>query len=322
MPLQIRLFSGTTGLNNRIDPVRLSFDRETGIAELSETANIRIDPTGRPSRQKGYTKLASGNFSNLCKFDCGGYTLAIKDGTTLVAVDEDGNYTNVRTGLTSGAYMDYEKASDGSKDYIYYLNGNERGRVYDRTNYDWSAGTYYGPDTTKGFSDPPNGHLLTLYNGRMYIADGNAIYASEPHDFTKYNLAEGYILFPGKITFLDNVDGGIFVSDASSIYFLAGDDILHSDRQFALKKLYDRPIIRGTGVKTMAENLRLDVIGEVIIAWTDFGCMVLGPNGYCRNHTIEKLIRRTPAEGNNYLPDSNNGASIIINNEELVTTFY
>jgi len=320
MSKTVNLFTGSTGLNNKVDPVRLKFDPETGMSELSEAVNTEIESSGRIGRQSGYNELVSGSFKSLCPFDCGGYSLVLQNGSQLMAVDHIGTLTGVRSSMTD-AYIDYELVSDGKQNWTYYLNGHERGRVYNMVSYEWIALDYVGPDTTKQFSDPPNGHLLTLYNGRMYIAMDNVIYASEPHDFGKFLMEENYIPFPGEITLLEHMRDGIFVSDDYSVYSLLGGDILRLDDSFALNKVGDKPIIRGTGVRCMAENIGMDFSGEVILAWTDFGCMVLGPGGYYKNHTFNKLIRRVPAEGTNYLPDSSYGASLVMNNEQLISTF-
>jgi len=320
MSKTVNLFTGSTGLNNKVDPVRLRFDPETGISELSEAVNVEIESSGRTGRQSGYNELVSGSFKSLCPFDCGGYSLVLQNGSSLVAVDEGGTLLNVRSNLTD-AYLDYEIASDGVKNYVYYLNGHERGKVYDRTHEAWEGLDYVGPDTTKQFDDPPNGHLLTLFNGRMYVADDNVIYASESHDFSKFNMEENYIPFPGRITLLEHMRDGIFVSDVYSTYFLSGGDILRADNSFSLLRVGDKSIIPHSGVRCAAENIGLDFSGEVILAWSNFGCYVLAPGGYFKNHTINKLIRRIPAQGNNYLPDSNHGASIILNNEQLISTF-
>jgi len=318
--MEINLFNGSSGLNNKIDPVRHRFDPETGIAELSEAINVEIESSGRIGRISGFNELVSGSFKSLCPFDCGGYSLVLQDGSLLKAVDHLGTLTGVRSSM-SDAYLDYEMASDGLKNYVYYLNGHERGRVYDMVSYTWTALDYVGPDTTKVFDDPPNGHLLTLYNGRMYIAMDNTIYASEPNDYGKFQMEENYIPFPGKITLLEHMDDGLFVSDDYSVYSLLGGDILRLDDSFKLKKVGDKPIIRGNHARCMAENIGMDFAGEIVLAWTDFGCMVLGPGGYYKNHTFNKLFRRVPAEGTNYLPDSAYGASIVMNNVQLISTF-
>ena len=325
MPLQIRLFSGTTGLNNRIDPVRLSFDREAGIAELSEAVNITIDSSGRVNRQKGYTLLTSGDFHSMCPFDCGGYTLAVRANVGLIAIDEHGNTTTVNASINSanGVTMDYEMASDGSKKFIYYMNGFDKGRVFDRTHYEWETGDYVGPDTTKALDDPPVGHLLCLFNGRMYVAINNVVYASERLNFGKFNYEDGYLLFPGRIAFLGRVSDGLFISDSFSTYFLRGQDLMPDGgvEPFALEKISDKPIVTGTCSRTEAENIGLDITGEVMLVWTDYGCFAAGSGGYFRNMTRDKLIRRIPAQGYNYLPDSTAGASIILNDEQFITTF-
>jgi len=324
MGKELTLFTGTTGLNNIVDPVRLEYNEETGVTELSEAINVEIDSSGRISRSKGFTLLSSGDYHSMCPFDCGGHTLVVKSNYGLVSIDQFGNVADVYLSLgDSNARMDYEIASDGLITYVYYVNGHDTGKVYDRTRSAWTTNTYIGPDSTKYLEDPPVGHLLCLFNGRMYVAMNNAVYASEQHNFGKFNFEENYVILPGRIAFIDSVPDGLFISDAYSTYWLAGTDLMPSSsgEAFRIKKVSSKPIVQGTGVKTDAEALGLDISGQVILVWTDYGLCVAGPGGYFRNLTINNLKRRTPAEGNNYLPDSTYGSSIILNDEQIVTTF-
>jgi len=56
---EITVFSGATGINNIVDPVRLKFDPDTGIGELAEAVNVVIDQTGRISRKHGMERWPS-----------------------------------------------------------------------------------------------------------------------------------------------------------------------------------------------------------------------------------------------------------------------
>lgn len=318
----VPLFRSVTGLNNVVDPARLNYSPRTGVSELSECKNIIIDPSGRPSLQPGYTMLTPGSYSSMCPEDCGGYTLALKSGNTLVSLDPDGNETTVRSNM-SNARIDYQIASDGEKDFIYYLNGSERGKVYERTHYVWEKATYSGPDTLDTFDDPPNGHLLTLYNGRMYIAENNILWASVQHDFGKYLKRKTFIPFAGEILFLDHLDDGILISDTKATYYLLGDDVLQTDHSasFRLNKIYNYPLLKQRTIKIDAEQVDIEAQGDVILAWSDHALCAFSAGGNRENLTKGKLKRRTDSSADTWLPDSNTAASIVINNEHLITTF-
>jgi len=45
-----RMLASVTGLNTKVDPVRLEYDPKTGVEELSVAYNVDIDDTGRVGR--------------------------------------------------------------------------------------------------------------------------------------------------------------------------------------------------------------------------------------------------------------------------------
>ena len=51
---RLLLFSGSTGLNTEIDPVRHKYDAEKGISELAVARNVDFDYTGRVGNRKGW----------------------------------------------------------------------------------------------------------------------------------------------------------------------------------------------------------------------------------------------------------------------------
>ena len=93
MAAPVTIFSGTTGLNNTADQVRLDFNLETGIVDLSEAVNVRIDNTGRPGRRDGFTLRHGGNFHSLFTRGNTGY-VGLDDG--VYRINPDLSLTGVR----------------------------------------------------------------------------------------------------------------------------------------------------------------------------------------------------------------------------------
>ncbi len=77
------------------------------------------------------------------------------------------------------------------------------------------------PLRTFNISDAPNGRHIRYFKGRMFIAQDNALFYSEPQRVDKFNLADNFLLFGGNITALMPVEDGIWVG-ADKLYFLAG----------------------------------------------------------------------------------------------------
>lgn len=316
------LFTGATGLNNKVDPVRLRFDLKTGIGELQEAVNVYIDPTGRVSRQYGYDELVSGNFFSMCPFDCGGYTLVMR-GTDLMSVDGGGNLVGLRSGMTANARVNYVDAHDGMNDVVYYVNGHEIGYVKDRVSYEWTVTAYVGVEDDINYDAPPNNaHLITLYNGRIYLGVDNAIYASQSGDYSKFNYGEDYAQFRGRMKMLQPVERGLFVSDSKAVYFLRGADISPDGdwEPFSFKNVSSKRVVEGCHTKIDAQYIPGDRDGEALLWYSSDGLFAGYDDGTVKNLTFDKLSNRVPANSNNYLPDGTFGTMAVINNEQLLVT--
>lgn len=320
MPIRT-LFTGSTGLNNKVDSVRLLYDIKTGVGELSEAVDVYIDSTGRVSRQYGFDQLVSGNFHSLCPFDCGGYSLVMK-GTSLWSIDHGGNLVGVRSGMTDRARVDYQAASDGMEDLVYYVNGYELGYVLDMVSHEWEPIPYVGKETDIDYSAPPQGaHLLTLFNGSMYLAVHNVLFASAHQDYSKYNYGEDYAQFRGRLKMVQPVKHGLFVSDDTAVYFLGGADLRPGDwKPFEFNNVSQHRVVEGCHTKIDAQYIPGDRIGEALLWYSSAGIFAGYDDGTVRNLTFNKLSNRVPASGNNYLPDGTFGTMAVINNEQLLVT--
>mgnify|MGYP001820210685 CR=1 FL=1 len=318
---EISLFKGSTGLNNKVDPVRLVFNLETGVTELSLAVNVKVDPSGRVDRQPGYEQLVTGAWHSLCPYDMGGYTYAVK-GASLYSVDLGGNILGIRSGLTENARMDYERSTDGRNTLVYYVNGHEKGYLIDRTSYAWEDIDYVGPDTEQVFDDPVSGaHLATIFNGRMYLAQHNYMIHSEHQDYSAFNLAEDHTPFNGRISMIKGMKHGMYVSDAFGVYFLSGSDIAPGDWEtLAFEEVATRRAVEGCNAKMDAQYLNPERKGKALLWYSRDGIFAGYDDGTTVNLTHDKLSHRVPATGTNYLPDGTFGAMTVINNEYLLIT--
>ena len=61
----IKLFTGASGLNTKVDPVRVQFNAAAGVSDLSSAVDITIDNTGRPGRRLGWNLKTVGELHSL-----------------------------------------------------------------------------------------------------------------------------------------------------------------------------------------------------------------------------------------------------------------
>lgn len=286
----IPIFSGSNGLNTKIDPVRIRFDPGTGISDLSACVNIDIDDSGRISRRKGYTATSRIEaWENL--FSCGSYALGTK-GNALCVIEADMSYTAIRN-VTTGASMSFVRDTDGEQDVIFYNNGYETGKILNKTSYSWIADDYVGPTSRKEIYDPPLGHLLEIRNLRMFIAEGNILWYSEPGALSQFRLAANYFGFPSRLKMVKAVSsaqgGGLWVSDSESLFWLGGNIMPTANEMPLQVKLADYPAVENTAVIAPGSRIGKGVQGEVVVFATTKGICLGDSNGNLTNLTERKV---------------------------------
>ena len=283
----ISIFHGSSGINTKLDPVRLRFDAKNSISELAAAADVIIDDSGRIVRRDGTTATTrTENWKNL--FGCGAYALGTK-GNALCVLEADMSYTAIRN-ITEGARMSYVRTSDGKQDVIFYCNDYENGLIKNKVSYSWPLITPVGATTIKEFYFAPTGHLLSIRNGRMFIAVDNILYYSEPNTYHAYRLAANYFGFQSRIKMVENVIGGLWISDSEAIYFYGGD-IFPARLEMPLQnQVADYSAREGTPVKVPASRIGIDNLsGIVVVFTTDEGICVGSADGQLINLTERKI---------------------------------
>lgn len=107
------------------------------------------------------------------------------------------------------------------------------------------------------FMDPmPQGKYLSLWRGRLINARANVLYFSQPLAFHLCDIRYGFIQLQQRITFVEPVDGGIWVGQSDHIVFLRGADL----KQMTVEpKAGARPVPDSSFI---ADNALLDNIGS------------------------------------------------------------
>jgi len=70
---------------------------------------------------------------------------------------------------------------------------------------------------------PPRGAgpLAWLF-GRILIADGNVLWATDPYQYELVDTIAGYKMFESEITFVGNVSNGVFIGTQTGVFFMGG----------------------------------------------------------------------------------------------------
>lgn len=302
----IPIFSGTSGINTKLDPARLRFNPEAGISELAASVNCDIDDTGRIFRREGTTAtIRTEKWKNL--FSCGSYGIGTKD-DALCIIEPNIVHTAIRN-ITPYARMSYVRDTDGTQDVIYYCNGYEKGRVISKVSHSWPASSYVGPETRKTFQDPPIGHLLETRSSRMFIGRDNVLWYSEPGAMSLFRLAANYLVFPSRLKMLQAVDEGLWISDSESIYFLGGEIMPTALEMPRQTKKADYPAREGTAVKVKGSKIGDGLKGMVIVFTTEKDICLGTSDGQLLSLTEKKID----------LPSGLTGAGLYKDGKYIVT---
>ncbi len=129
--------------------------------------------------------------------------------------------------------LDASSDSDVTKIRIYLSNRNGSG-LYHLTDIADTVSSYVITDTRNlhtpldsfNVSGCPTGDLIAYYNGRIYVADGDTLYASEPHSYTWFRTERDYIRFESNITVVMPVETGIYVGTENHLHYLGGSDLV------------------------------------------------------------------------------------------------
>ncbi len=295
------LFTGSSGLNMEVDPVRHKYDPEKGVNELALVKNVDFDYTGRPSNRKGWQYTAvTGNCHSL--FSDGGVCLFVT-GNVLTLLARDLSTVPLRN-VTVGARMSY--AQVGVK--VYYANGREIGFVRDNVSVEWSkpATVYHVKDTTKILSGPPVGSLLEYFNGRMYVVQQNVAWVSEQYDVNSFDLGTNFIPFESTVTMVKGVTEGLWVGTRSKVVFLRGS--YPGDFRYEVKGLFG--VIPGTDVKVDGFKVAQGEVPEV-------GVLFTGKYGPCFGTADGRLL--TLADKKLVLPNALKGAGAVVGKKYVFT---
>jgi len=287
MDKPVRILRRCLGLNNFNDPSAIKMDLSTGDYELSESINVVIND-GRPGRRKGYTQKNVSAFHSLTAHQ--DYMVGVT-GNALTVIERDYSTTAIRN-VTTGARVRYQQVGD----YLYYVNGFEKGYIKDRLSYSWSVGDYYGPTTQRDFSDPPIGNLICLFKSRMYIALGNILWYSEPFAYNTFDFARGFIDFGNEIQMVAASDDTLFISTNKKVLALSGN----GPNDFEMKTVFSFPAIKGTEV--IFDFTKFPIVDGIFgngVIWTGSeGICVGGLKGFNLILTTRKVVIPDAIEGN------------------------
>jgi hypothetical protein len=282
-----------SGLKNTVAPERLKAD------ELERALNVDVDDAGQLRRRRGYILSLAGDWHSV-KGPLAGKVYGVKDGTLGIIRPGPVFYTlGVDVGAAPVCYAEVN-------DEVYFSSRDASGVIsLAETVEPWGdtagQGTWlspvYTPTETLGevggtlLGDPPKATQIEAYKGRIYLAQGKTLWATELWRYHFVDRTGGFIQFEHDITLVMAVGDGLYVGTTGGLYFLQG--VLNS---FKLQQMTTGAVLPGSGVAMPAELVHPQARNSpvptdtAIVCLSDDGVLAGFDGGTVFNLTRDRLL--------------------------------
>lgn len=220
------------GIKNTVKRERLS------PRDLARAVNVDLDDDGQLHRRRGYTKVASGSCHSLYQSN-NGNVYGVRNGD-LCLINPDYSFDILRMGVGGDfnvGFLGLAYTSIGPK--VYFSSDTDAGIIDTEThivgNWGHDGDFWLSPvvNPTETLPDvrgrllgrPPRARCMTYYNGRIYMAHKHVLWATDLWLYDYVDKTRTFLPFEDDILMLGAVSDGIYVSTASGMWFLKGDDL-------------------------------------------------------------------------------------------------
>ena len=148
------------------------------------------------------------------------------------------------------------------------------------------------------------GNCLCCYGGALFLAIDNFIYVTKTFDIEHMDIRYCVVAgFAGAVTFIKDVNGGLYVGTTKGCFFLPGGGIVVDEKgtiteAFSQRQANDFPAIKGTAVRVAAEFLpQFQAAGMVVLWATAQGIFAGMEGGTVLNLSRDRVKLPTAASG-------------------------
>lgn len=272
-PPESVLLQQFTGLKNTVSSERL------GPGELEIALNIDLDDVGQPRRRRGRTLVKSGRWHSLYTTP-EGRTYGVRD-ARLVQIFP--NYSVLDLGLVCGEdLLSWETVATT----VYLTSDFVSAKIHpddsvtlwgaDAGENRWLSPVVRPSETLpqirgKIIGKPPLASALAYFNGRIYLAHGNTLWATELYLYDYVDKTKNFVQFESEITCIASVTDGIYVGTKTGMWFMTGP---FAKMQRILVAPY--AVLARSMVKTNTDGLpnQKTVSHNAVLCMTDLGLCV------------------------------------------------
>lgn len=286
-------FSKFIGLKNTVTAERL------GPEELEVAINVDIDDAGQFHRRRGKTRVATGNFHSLFT-NSGGVTFCVKNGF-LGVVNPDFSFNALGSGYNDPLVY----CQVGPK--IYFSSVSISGAIdlTSMTIVPWGStpDLFYSPVVNptatlpeirgRLYGKPPLATQLAYFNGRIYLAQGRQVWATELYLYDFIDKTKNFWTFEANVTMIGVVKDGLYVGTTEGVWFIYG---VYGEMK--RERVMDSGVIPGSLVYIPAElanppqiQLQADELVKMAILFlTTSGYCGAQDGGVCYNFSETKFV--------------------------------
>lgn len=220
-PLSIGPFP--QGMNNRLPDSQLKLSKEEGGGQLLRDAlNVDITARGTLKRRQGAALAHAGLNCHSGWAPRGGAYMLYADAGDLFRLDVKADGTALREQIAAGYGRATPVVFSEVNEAVYFTDGLRVGSYHPvpGPTPQW-LGTAPRLVADVQFSAMPAGSCIAHQGARLLVAVGSALIYSEPFTPNLRDESRGFEIFPGEITGIAAVEGGVFVL-ADKTYFLPG----------------------------------------------------------------------------------------------------
>lgn len=208
------------GIKNTVGAERLQ------PSELAAAVNVDLDDAGQLRRRRGYERRHTGNHHSL--IDVGGRCFVVRDGV-LGELSEDLSFREILpVGPTKLCYVRVGPV-------VYFSSETIAGKIVNGQYQPW--GEQRGPqwlspvmrptDTLgevagKVLRAPPRATAMGHYKGRIYLAAGPVLWATELYNYEAVDATRNFMPFEDDITMVAPVGDGIYIGTTRDLQFIQG----------------------------------------------------------------------------------------------------
>lgn len=279
------------GLRNNINEERLT------PADLVRGLNIDIDDVGQARRRRGYTRKLPGAWHSAVTV--GGRSFGVCNGMLCEILTGYALTPLVQVGNDPLSYVDVG-------DTVYFSSRSASGKIVGQSVQPWGArddqgmwispvmtpDEFLGPVGGRIFQSPPLATEIEHYKGRIYLAAGRVLWATELYLYDYVDKTRNFITFEADITAVGATTDGLYVGTEKQLMFLQGT---LSDG-FKITEIASSPVLHGSMITLPNSKVHPAAInqpiadGDALLIMTQVGVCAATPGGNIYNLTQDRMV--------------------------------